>query len=282
LLASKILRENVFVQTGTVELVGWSRMYDIIHVPMTELTNFTMIGNRELLSKTVVLNIEEAIHSRLLKSGDRLPSELKLAAQFNVSRTVVREALRMLSARGIVDIKKGKGVFVSGYSAESVVEPLHSYLKFSAREDYAIDVIRARQVIEPVIAYVAALKHTSGDALKLQKDWDDLKACPPDDYINLAQLDLLFHLDIAKATHNIIIPLMIEPIHRLMPPIKISVYKAVANSKGSALEKHEKVLSAILKRDAEGARRAMVVHLNVAEEHVKLTMESNRQKIGKN
>jgi GntR family transcriptional repressor for pyruvate dehydrogenase complex len=245
---------------------------------MSERTTFATIGKRELLSKTVASKIEEAIHSRVLKSGDRMSSELELAAQFDVSRTVIREALRMLSARGIVSIKKGKGIFIKGFSAESVVEPLHSYLKFSIQKDYAFDVIRARQVIEPAIAYVAALEHNEEDASKLQKDCDDLKNCPPDDYSELARLDLLFHLDIAKATHNIIIPVMIEPIHRLMPPIKVSVYKAVQNSQGSALDKHTKVLNAILKRDAEGARRAMTVHLKVAEDHLKLTLEVESQK----
>jgi len=129
-------------------------------------------------------------------------------------------------------------------------------------------------VIEPAIAYVAATKHSKDDALKLEKDCEDLKNCNPDDYTELARLDLLFHLDIAKATHNIIIPIMLEPIHRLMPPIKISVYKAVRNSQDSALEKHMKVLHAILKRDAEGARRAMTAHLKVAEDHLRLTLKS--------
>ncbi|HUI29597.1 MAG TPA: FadR/GntR family transcriptional regulator [Candidatus Acidoferrales bacterium] len=249
---------------------------------MSERATFTTIGNRELLSKTVAQKIEDAIHARVLKSGDRLAPEFDLAAQFDVSRTVIREALRTLSARGIVAIKKGKGVFVKGYSAESVVEPLHSYLRFSIQKDYALDVIHARQIIEPAIAYVAALRHTSEDASKLQSDWEELKNCPPNDHSELARLDLLFHLDIARATHNIIIPLMIEPIHRLMPAIKISVYNAVRNSKDSAVEKHGKVLSAILKRDAEGARRAMTIHLNVAEEHVKLTVKSGNQKVEKN
>ncbi len=241
---------------------------------MSERATFSTIGNRELLSKTVASKIEDAIHARTFKNGDRLPAELELAAQFDVSRTVVREALRMLSGRGIIVIKKGKGGFVNGFSAESVIEPLHSYLRFSIPKDYALDVIRARQVIEPAIAYVAALNHTKEDATQLQRDWDELKSCREDDYDALAKLDLRFHLDIAKSTHNVIIPLMIEPIHRLMPAIKVSVYKEVEDSKNSALDKHGKVLSAILKYDAEGARRAMTVHLKVAEEHVLLTMKS--------
>ncbi len=241
---------------------------------MDDRATFTTVGNRELLSKTVASRIEDAIHARTFKNGDRLPSELDLAAQFDVSRTVVREALRMLSGRGIVAIKKGKGVFVNGFSAESVVEPLHSYLKFSIPKDYALDVIRARQVIEPAIASVAALNHTGEDEVQLQEDYDELQSCPADDFATLAMLDLRFHLDIAKATHNVIIPIMIEPIHRLMPAIKVSVYKAVQDSKKSALDKHGKVLSAILKGDADGARRAMTVHLKIAEEHVMLTMKS--------
>ncbi len=245
---------------------------------MNEKATFSTVGNRELLSKTVASKIEEAIRERVLKSGDKLASEFELASQFDVSRTVIREALRMLSGRGIVVIKKGKGVYVSGYSTESVVGPLHSYLKFSIPEDYAIDVINARQVIEPPIAAVAAITHDAQDSAILQKDWEDLNACPEDDHLELAKLDLRFHLDIAKATHNAIIPLMIEPIHRLMPAIKLSIYKVVHNSKTSALENHRKILTAILARDADGARNAMAFHLQIAEEHVMLTLKSESEK----
>ena len=78
---------------------------------------------------------------------------------------------------------------------------------------------------------------------------------------------MLFHLDIAKASENSLIPLILEPIHRLAPRIKSSVYATVADAKQSALEWHEKILNAILQHDAEGASDAMMHHLEIAEQH---------------
>ena len=87
------------------------------------------------------------------------------------------------------------------------------------------------------------------------------------DYEELSRLDMLFHLDIAKASENSIIPLILEPIQRLAPRIKSSVYATVADAKKSALEWHKKILDAILNSDSAGAREAMMRHLKIAEQH---------------
>jgi DNA-binding FadR family transcriptional regulator len=85
---------------------------------------------------------------------------------------------------------------------------------------------------------------------------------------------MLFHLDIAKASENSLIPLILEPIHRLIPQIKSSVYATVVDAKQSAVEWHEKILTAILQRDAEGARNAMIRHLEIAEQHTEQMLQN--------
>lgn len=141
--------------------------------------------------------------------------------------------------------------------------------------NYIFDVVHARQIIEPPIAASAALHHTEEDAQRLLKDQNELIQCQGD-YEELSQLDMLFHLDIAKASENALIPLILEPIHKLVPQIKSSVYATVADVKRSAVECHEKILNAILKRDAEGARNAMIRHLEIAEEHTELMLEKQK------
>lgn len=242
---------------------------------MTTKKMFISVGKRSLLSNIVVSQIEKAIRSKALLPGAKLPSELVLCQQFGVSRTAVREALRSLSARGLITIMKGKGIFVQNISAETVTDPIQLYLEMQLQRDYVLDVVHARQIIEPPIAASAALHHTEEDAEKLKKDQYDL-VHSDGDYEELSRLDMLFHLDIAKASENSLIPLILEPIHRLTPQIKSSVYATVVDAKQSAVEWHEKILTAILQRDAEGARTAMIRHLEIAEQHTEQMLQKQQ------
>lgn len=219
--------------------------------------------------------IEEAIRSKALLPGEKISSEQELCNQFKVSRTAIREALHMLSARGLVSIEKGKGIFVQSPSVETVTVPIHLYLQMQSEKNYVLDVVHARQIIEPPIAALAAQFHTQEDAEKLKKDFHDL-ATSDGDYNELSRLDMLFHLDIAKASENSIIPLILEPIQRLAPRIKSSVYATVSDAKQSALEWHEKILNAILQRNVEGAREAMMRHLEIAEQHDRQILTQQR------
>jgi GntR family transcriptional regulator, transcriptional repressor for pyruvate dehydrogenase complex len=242
---------------------------------MTTKKMFISVEKRGLLSNIVVSQIEEAIRSRVLVPGAKLPSELALCQQFGVSRTAIREALRTLSGRGLLSIIKGKGIFVQNISAETVTDPIQRYLEMQLQRDYVLDVVHARQIIEPPIAASAALHHTEEDAEKLKKDQYDLEHSDGD-YKELSRLDMLFHLDIAKASENSLIPLILEPIHRLIPQIKSSVYATVVDAKKSAVEWHEKILSAILRRDAESARMAMIRHLEIAEQHTEQMLQKKQ------
>jgi GntR family transcriptional repressor for pyruvate dehydrogenase complex len=174
----------------------------------------------------------------------------------------------MLSARGLLSIAKGKGVFVRAASAETVTDPLHLYLQRAGTKDYVLDVVHARQMIEPPIAAAAASHRTRDDLARLRKDIDDLRAARGE-FRELARLDMAFHLDLARASRNAIMPLLLDPIHRLMPEIKSSVYATVADARASAVEWHERVLEKVIKRDAAGARAAMTGHLAIAEKHAR-------------
>ena len=84
----------------------------------------------------------------------------------------------------------------------------------------------------------------------------------------LANLDLAFHQHIAIASGNSVVPLLIAPIHALMPQIKSSVHKAVEDAKYSAIEWHRRILDAILERDPEAARVNMEYHLVESGKHI--------------
>lgn len=230
------------------------------------MTTFDRLTAREPLSKKVASEIEEAVRLRKLVPGTRLPSEQELGTQFGVSRTVIREAVRMLSAKGLLSIAKGKGIFVRPFDADNVADPMHLYLQLQIDRDYALDVVHARQIIEPPIAAEAALKRTDQDIARLRAGVEELRGCP-EGFEKLAALDMAFHLQIAKASHNPLLPLLLDPIHRLMPDIKSSVYKTVKDARDSAVVWHSKILEKILQRDPDGAREAMQEHLMIAQKH---------------
>ncbi len=237
---------------------------------------FRAVGNRSSLSATVESQIEEAIRARQLSPGEKLPSEMALCEQFGVSRTVVREALRTLSAKGYISITKGKGMFIKGFTGEAVTTPLHNYLKMHFERGYVLDIVHARQIIEPSMAALAATNHTDTDLARLQKDLADLRVCTGD-FAELARLDMTFHLNIARASQNGLMPLLIEPIHRLMPEIKSTVYATVTDAKESAVTWHEKIYVAIAAGKPESARKAMTEHLQIAERHAEQMLRAQKK-----
>lgn len=228
---------------------------------------FDPVGKRELLSKSVEAQIEAAIRARIYEPGAKLPTEFEMCDQFGVSRTAIREALRMLSARGLVTVEKGRGVFVNQLTAESVTSSLELYLSMN-QNNFAVGVVHARQMIEPPIAAVAA-RHRSGDDLEiLAANLQALEEGDEEDHALLTALDMEFHLSVARATKNAVVPLILTPIHQLMPSIKKAVYDEISGARAAAIEWHGRIYDAIERSDPDGAFDAMTEHLKIAEEHV--------------
>ena len=199
-----------------------------------------------------------------------------MCEQFGVSRTALREALRIVSGKGLITIEKGKGIFVRGISADSVTNPLRSYLLYKNKHNSALDVIHARQIIEPPITAYAATHHTAEDEAILLEDIALLEAFDGDTGA-LAKMDMTFHLHIAKASHNNVMPLILDPIHRLMPDIKKAVYATNYNAKESAIVWHGKIVAEIIKGDPDSAFAAMKEHLRIAEEQIQRMLMAQKK-----
>jgi GntR family transcriptional repressor for pyruvate dehydrogenase complex len=235
---------------------------------------FTPLADRSLLSKSVEDAIVEAIQAKKLEPGTKLPSELELCEQFGVSRTVVREALRVLHARGLISILKGKGMFVKEFSGQSASDPLRFYLRMNFRRSYVMDIVHARQILEPAVVALASKNRTPEDVKRMADDIELLKTCA-DDFAELSRVDTQFHIDIAKASGNSLMPLLLEPIHRLIPEIKSTVYATVQDARDSAVLWHQKIFDEIVKSNSSAARQAMVEHLRIAEEHAERMLKAS-------
>ncbi|KAA3616913.1 MAG: FadR family transcriptional regulator [Calditrichaeota bacterium] len=228
---------------------------------------FTKIGNPLSLSKQIARDIEKSILEKKFIPGQKLPTEMELCDMFDVSRTALREAIKMLSSRGLITVKKGSGIFVEDYSATNVTKPMQLFLELNLDKEYLKHIIEVRKLLEPQIVRLAAVKKNDRDIAEMEKILQDLNDCPKDNFEKEGMLDRNFHLALAKAAGNPMVPMILEPIFQLMPKIKMLIYSKVENAKKAAELYHEKIFVCIKKGDADGAAQAMKEHLRIAEQH---------------
>ncbi|MEN8194600.1 MAG: FadR/GntR family transcriptional regulator [Bacteroidota bacterium] len=234
---------------------------------MAQASMFTTITDKTPLSQKVAMKIEEAILGKQLAPGDKLPSEHELCEQFGVSRTSVREAVRILTTQGIVEVEKGRGIFVKNLSTKSVTNSILQFYKHRLDGDYALDLIHTRQALEPSIAYYAALNRTDKDLEKIENNIILIDKNHDNPELS-AKYDLKFHDSLAVASKNMLFVLFMRPLHHLIPAIKTKIHAKLKGSTDIAMIWHNKIFEAVRKQDADVARDAMIEHLKIAEEQI--------------
>ncbi len=233
---------------------------------------FAKIQREEPLSHKVESQIRQAIRQKVFLPGDKLPGEFELSERFGVSRTAVREALRMLSGRGMVDIRKGSGVYVSEMGISTVVDPFYDLLEMKCGEGALIHIIRVRLVMEPENTRQAVLNCSEDDITYLEQKYDQMAANVDDPRRNIEN-DIKFHRRIAEATHNPLVPIIMEPIFQLLHKFISSTYRQ-SHAGEMAVNFHHDLVAHFKKRDAGAAADTMRDHLTHAEGHVLQYYES--------
>jgi GntR family transcriptional repressor for pyruvate dehydrogenase complex len=219
---------------------------------------FGKIGTTQTLSQKIERRIEEAIRQKKLLVGAKLPSERELCEMFAVSRTALREALRRLSARGLIQIKKGSGMYVSELKIEDAIESLNLYYDMSFDTDLISQIIEVRSIFEPEIARMAAKSRTDADIDALNKNIKDLADCDQDNTQMEADIINKFHLNVAKATGNKVMIISMEPIYSLLPRMRNLIHANVDGEKDFTIKAHRAIFEAIRDKDGEKAFKEMV------------------------
>jgi len=198
-----------------------------------------------------------------LSPGDRLPPERELVQRLGVSRTVVREALNLLEARGIVSIEHGRGAVMRGGSASAVRDALGFLLR--VRGETLGELVEMRQVLEVEISGFAAKRADAEDVAAMRAQLDRMRALidTPEGYVHA---DVEFHALLAQAARNEVVLTMLEPVVDLLRASR-EVSASRPGSARRALREHEEILRHVEEGNADGARREMRVHLaNTAED----------------
>jgi len=212
----------------------------------------------------IVQQVIALIEEGKLKRGDQLPSERDLTEIFKVSRTTVREAIRTLESMKLLQCRQGTGTYVLASSEADLIQPLAAAL-FNAKDDIR-DIFYIRKIIEPHVAQLAAENATPQDIEKMEGILREQKACI-DRGENIIETDSIFHSLIAGAAKNRV---MERLIHALVDLLKQSreEYLTEGESNGRAkrsLAGHRRVLFAVRNGDSEGAKSAMLQHLEDIE-----------------
>jgi GntR family transcriptional regulator, transcriptional repressor for pyruvate dehydrogenase complex len=230
------------------------------------LTAFQKIGSEKLLSGQIEEAIESAIRKKQYLAGQKLPTEGEFCKLFSVSRTVVREAFRRLSARGLVVIRQGSGAFVNEMSSDSAIGSINLYLELTDDGNMIFDIIRARELFEPEIAALAALHRTDEDLQQLAANLEELRNCPLEDIDRETDIDSRFHLLISKATQNSVVALIMRPVFDSLPKVKRSIFTKNKIDDRPAekillIQFHEDIYQAIKRGDSLEASYIMRAHI---------------------
>jgi GntR family transcriptional repressor for pyruvate dehydrogenase complex len=215
------------------------------------------------LFEQIVAQVEESILKGQLKPGDQLPAERDLAQRFGVSRTAVREAVKTLREKGLVEAYSGRGTFITNGTSQGFRQSLDLMIRINQQEGSA-HLAELRQVLEPEIAGLAAnlieeqLLATMRESVVIM----DGNLHDPDAYV---EADLDFHLALAEAVGNPLILSLLDSIVGLLRDQRSRIFSVDGGPERGQFH-HKRILAAIEERNAEKAREAMRAHLQQVHE----------------
>jgi GntR family transcriptional repressor for pyruvate dehydrogenase complex len=218
----------------------------------------------------VVQQIESLILEGVLRTGDRLPGERELARRFEVSRPILRDALKALEGRGLLTTRPGGGTHVADVIGQLFTKPVTDLI--SMHRKAATDYLEYRREIEAVAAEYAARRATSDDLALLDRIMARMdEAHRTGNFDDEAEIDVEFHHAICECAHNIILLHTLRSCYRLLSEGVFQNRLLVFNVPGARealLSQHRAIYAAVKAGDPAAARQAAMDHIT----HVERTM----------
>lgn len=230
-------------------------------------------------SSEVSTQIKEMIRQGQLQPGDRLPPERELAEILGVSRTTIREALRSLSAIGMISIRQGEGSFVEHFKLEGILEPLSVLFHLEGDESGIRSFSEVREILEVEMAALAAKRADAEDIRAIE----DCVAAMVEEVRNGGVGDIAdanFHLALAKASKNPLILRLMETITDLMKHTYQASRKQLFLDQETLEEiynSHSEVAEAIRMKKPQVARQRMKDHLKRVENKMEVLNQLPRE-----
>ena len=224
------------------------------------------LEREQRLYERVADKILTLLKSDIWQAGDRLPPERELADAFGVSRTVVREAIKVLEAQGVLETATGSGAYVRAPDSSVVSRSLQTYIQLLDQEDMELRLTEIRRVLEVEIAGLAAERAIPEQRLQLQQLCQDMRQ-HSDSAAALAELDLRFHLLLADATQNQLFRVLLTPLIEQLHEHFLYMWQGYGSRPlDRVFEQHEALVTAIQAEKPEYARQVMSQHLAYSAE----------------
>ena len=224
---------------------------------------------RDRVYEGVAKQIERLILKKL-QPGDKLPSERELAETLGVSRSSIRDAIRSLELMGMVEPRQGAGTIVRDISPDSLANPLANALK--SKEELIGELFDFRKMVEPELAARAAARASADEISEMEailvRQEEKIRARE-----NAVAEDSEFHYAIAMASGNTVVLKVLDTLMDLLRGSRVRSLQVEGRPQKS-LAGHRRILTAIRRHDAEGAREAMRRHIEKVEEIVRRIMKS--------
>jgi GntR family transcriptional regulator, transcriptional repressor for pyruvate dehydrogenase complex len=210
------------------------------------------------LYEQIVQQIEDSIREGRLRPGDQLAAERELAQQFGVSRTAVREAVKTLSEKGLVEAYSGRGTFVTVDKSQAARHSLDMFVSSGDPRNMAY-VAEVREILEPECAALAAIRIEEQQIAMMREAVAvmDRSMKDPAAYI---EADLDFHLSLAEAAGNPLVLSILDSIVGVLREQRMCIFSVPGGPKRGQIH-HKAILETIEKHNETGARLAMRAHL---------------------
>jgi GntR family transcriptional repressor for pyruvate dehydrogenase complex len=223
------------------------------------------LEREQRLYERVVEKVLDLISSGAWKPGYRLPSESKLSEAFGVSRTVVREAVKALEARGVLESATGSGVSVRLADFNMVSRSLQTYMQLTNLVDFEIRLNEVRRVLEVELVALAASRATPEQQSQLRQICQQMRTGDKTAQ-QMAELDFRLHITLAEATQNDLFKILLAPLIDQLRDHIILTWEDFPRPVNLVFDQHEAIVAAVESGDAEAARQAMIKHLAFSRE----------------
>lgn len=217
--------------------------------------------------KSLVAVVADDLLDRIVRGtigiDEGLPSEAEVGEEHDVSRMTVREAMKTLQAQGVVRVESGKGSFVNPVARWTSLDAVLRMAGAGSSDlDVAEQLIQVRRMFETGAAYLAATRRTDADLVDLRTQLDSMRqAHAAGDVGAFVTADLAFHNTILRASGNVFLGVLFEPLTRVMAERRTETSRVVAIQEHAIVE-HAGILEALVRGDAEASRQAMDSHMD--------------------
>ena len=232
---------------------------------------FNNISNKKVYEQ-VIEQIQKNIMDGTFKKGDQLPSERELSEKMGVSRTSIREALRVLETMGVIESKQGEGNFICSNIEKSLLQPLS--MMFKLNNGTWSDIYELRSVLEIECARLTALRATDLDCRELVSLVKKMEkeTFGENRYEILVELDKKFHNLLSNMSKNYLIESLFITTSNLFEKfIEDARYKIILfdseQANKSLLIQHKKICESIIKKNQDMAVEAMREHMEYVMEN---------------